>query len=190
MTAEDTIPGVDLTDDEYVIKQHLIRNKYRVYDDTGELVLRAKQKLFRMKEEFPFVNADGEDVFTVKASGIVDIAGDYALTPADSDEPVVVLQKNFTLLKHVWKVRDPTDDRILAHIESGSRLIELLRGFGPLGFIPHTYTIEDTEGTRLGSLEGRLSIKDTYDLEIGDVGDAPKEAIVAAVVAIDALEGN
>lgn len=190
MSAGGSIPGVDLTDDTYVVKQHLVRNKYRVFDDSDELILRAKQKLFRMKEEFPFVNADGEDVFTIKASNIIDIAGDYSLIPADSDEPVVVLQKNLTLLKHVWKVRDPEDDRILARIESGSRAIELLRGFGPLGFIPHSYTIEDATGTTLGSLEGRLAIKDTYDLEIGDVGDAPKEAIVAAVVAIDALEGN
>ncbi len=190
MTETDTIPGVDLTDDTYVIKQHLIRNKYRVFDNSDELVLRAKQKLFRMKEEFPFVNAEGEDVFTVKASSIVDIAGDYSLFPAGSDEPLVVLQKNLTMLKHVWKVRDPEDDRILARIESGSRMIEFLRGLGPLGFIPHSYTIEDAAGNSLGSLEGRLAIKDTYDLEITDVGDAPKEAIVASVVAIDALEGN
>jgi uncharacterized protein YxjI len=187
----DTIPGVDLTGDTYVVKQNLVRNKYRVFDGDDRLVLRAKQKLFKMKEEFPFVNADGEDVFTVKAGGILDIAGDYTLTPAGSDEPLAILDKNFTIFKHVWKVRDPHDERVLATIESGSVLLEAARNLvGILSIIPHSYTITGPDGEELGSLEGRLSLKDTYDLHIGDVGDAPKEAIVASAVAIDALEGN
>jgi len=50
--------------------------------------------------------------------------------------------------------------------------------------------VEDTDGNHLGSIEGRLSLHDVYDITIEDAGDAPKEALVASAIAIDALEGN
>ncbi|WP_435196827.1 LURP-one-related/scramblase family protein [Natronomonas sp. EA1] len=185
----DELPGVDLTGDDYVIKQKLFRNKYRIYDDSGALLLQTKQKLFRMKEEFPFLDGDGNPVFRVKAKSMFDFAGDYTLTTPDG-EVLAVLEKQFTFFKHVWRIRGP-DGELYATIESGSTFVEVLRNVsGIFGLIPHSYTIEAPDGTTLGSLKGRLSVRDTYDLHLGDVGDAPKEALVAAAVAIDALEGN
>ena len=64
------LDAVDLTDEEYVVEQNLVRNKYRAYDGDGNVVLRAKQKLFRMKEEFPFVDADGEPADAVTAAAL------------------------------------------------------------------------------------------------------------------------
>jgi len=37
--------------------------------------------MLKMKEEFP-VDADGNEVFTVKAGGIIDVAGNYVLSDA------------------------------------------------------------------------------------------------------------
>lgn len=187
----DVVAGVDLTGDDYVIRQSLVRNKYAVYDGDGELLLRTKQKLFKVKEEFPFLNADDEPVFEVKAQNVFDIAGDYTITAAGSDEPIAVLQKNFTFFKHVWKIRDPETESLLATVESRSTLVEVLRNFSTIfSLIPHKYSITGPDGRELGSLEGRFKIRDVYDLHVEDTGDAPKEAIVAAAVAIDALEGN
>lgn len=189
----DVIGGIDLTGDRYTVKQSLIRNKYEVLDDAGEVVLRGKQKLLKMKEEFPFDDPDGRTVFTVRAESIFDHAGDYTLEDADSGEAVAVLDKRFTLLKHVWKVRAP-DERLLATIESRGALVELVRNLPYVSvvttLIPHKYTIEDPDGERLGTISGRLSLRDTYDVELDDAGDAPKEALVAAAIAVDALEGN
>jgi uncharacterized protein YxjI len=186
---EDAVPGVALDADRYTVRQSLIRNKYAVYDPDGTLVLRAKQKLLKMKEEFPFVNADDEPVFRVKAQNVFDIAGDYTLT-AEDGEPIAVLEKQFTFFKHVWRVRGP-DDRLYATIESGSTVVEALRNFSALfGLIPHSYTITGPGGERIGSIEGRFSLRDVYDIEIHDTGDVPREAIVAACIAVDALEGN
>ena len=62
-TAElDTIEGIELTDDHYTVVQSLIRNKYRAEDSAGNVVLRGKQKMLKMKEEFPFVDSDGEEI--------------------------------------------------------------------------------------------------------------------------------
>jgi hypothetical protein len=85
------ISTVDLNDDRYVVKQPRIRNKYVVRDSAGDIVLRGKQKLFKMKEEFPFVTGDGDDAFTVKAGGILDVAGSYAMMDAGTGDEVIVL---------------------------------------------------------------------------------------------------
>jgi uncharacterized protein YxjI len=189
--ADDVIPGVALDADEYTVRQHLIRNKYKVFGPDGDLVLRAKQKLFRMKEEFPFTTPDGDEVFRVKAESFLDHAGDYTLTAEPSGNPVAVLEKQFTLFKHVWKVRHPDDERLLATIESRGAVVEFLRGISSLfNLVPHTYSVEGPNGERLGEISGRLSLRDTYDITIEDSGDAAKEALVVACIAIDALEGN
>ena len=186
---EDVVPGIALDADRYTVKQSLIRNKYAVYDPDGALVLRTRQKLLKMKEEFPFVNADDEPVFRVKAQNVFDIAGDYTLT-AEDGEPIAVLEKQFTFFKHVWRVRSP-DDRLYATIESDSTLVEALRSVSTLfDLIPHSYTITGPDGAHLGDIQARFSLRDVYDIEIADTGGAPREAIVAACIAVDALEGN
>jgi len=191
MAEQDVIRGVDLTDDEYHVAQSLIRNKFKVTDTDGTLVLRAKQKLFKMKEEFPFVDADGNEVFTVKAEGILDVAGDYTITEAGSGDPIAVLGKEFTLFKHEWTVKDPETNEVWAEIESRSALIQALRGLVSLfALLPHKYTIEAPDGRHIGSIDGKFSIRDRYDIHIDDPGDVPKEALVAAAIAVDALEGN
>lgn len=187
----DALAGIDLDAPTYTVQQKLFRNKYRVYDPDGDLVLRAKQKLLKMKEEFPFSDADGNVVFRVKAEGILDVAGDYAITDEETGDPVAVLDKKWTMFKHVWKIRSPGDERLLATIESGSAIVEFLRGISAIfNLIPHTYTVEGTNGESLGEIQGELSLRDTYEISIDDSGDVPREALVAACIAIDALEGN
>lgn len=194
MSTDDVIAGIDLTGNDYTVKQSLVRNKYNVYDEDETLVLKAKQKLFKLKEEFPFVDADDEPIFRIKAEGILDVAGDYTIVDEPSGEPIAVLEKNWTLLSHKWKVRSPRDERLLARIESRGAVVELIRNLPVVGlvtqFIPHAYTIESPDGAELGSISGRLSFRDVYDITIEDTGDAPKEALVAAAIAVDALEGN
>lgn len=192
-SGNDVIAGVDLTDDEYTVRQKLIRNKYRVYDRNDDLVLKAKQKLLKMREEFPFRDADDNEVFEIKAEGVFDFAGDYVITTAD-DEPLAVLDKNFTLLVHKWKIRDPESERLLARIESRGAVVELLRNIPYVSLvtqlIPHKYTIEDADGNQIGEIEGQISLHDEYEIRVGDTGGVPKEAVVAGAIAIDALEGN
>jgi uncharacterized protein YxjI len=188
------LENVDFSDDSYRIEQSLIRNKYTVYDADDQEILNAKQKLFKMKEEFPFTDTDGTPVFRIKADSILDAAGDYTIYDESTDEPLAVLEKKWTLLQHTWKIRDPDDERLLAKIESRGAVVEAIRNIPYLsivtGLIPHEYTIEDNDGEQLGTIEGQLSLRDKYDLQIEDSGDMPREALVASAIAIDALEGN
>lgn len=185
------ISTVDLDDDRYEVKQSAIRNKYVVRDSAGEIVLRGKQKMFKMKEEFPFVTGDGEDAFTVKAGGIMDVAGNYAITDAGTGEEVVVLDEDFSLFVENWTVRDPDTGEALATIRSKSKPLAALRHLiSVANLVPNKYEIFDADGDHVGDIEGQFSLRDTYAVTIDDASSVPKEAVIASACILDALENE
>jgi len=182
---------VNLNDDRYEVKQSAIRNKYAVRDSAGNVVLRGKQKMFKMKEEFPFVTGDGEDAFTVKAGGIMDVAGNYAITDAGTGEEVVVLDEDFSLFVENWTIRDPDTGEALATIQSKSKPLSALRHLVSVAnLIPNKYEIFDASGNHVGDIEGKLSLRDAYTVSIDDASDVPKEAVIASACILDALENE
>jgi uncharacterized protein YxjI len=184
---------LDLSDDHYTVEQNLVRNKYEAVDSSGNTVLRGKQKTFKLKEEFPFVDENGEEAFTVKAQQIRDYEGQYVITDARRGEDVVVLDHEYSLLEQItgatWTIRDADTDAELAEITS-RRFVGLFRT-GLLGnLIPHRYEITDADGGHVGTIAGELSMKDRYEIEIEDASSVPREPVVAAAMVIDAIEGN
>jgi len=191
MAEKDLLKRIDFSDDKYTVKQSFIRNKYAVYDSSGEKVIGAKQKLFKMKEEFPFTDSEGNVVFRIKAERRLDIAGDYGVIDEETGETVVILTKEFSILKHVWRIKDPETDALIATIESRGKIVGLLRTLSDIAdFLPHKYVIYNADGDEIGKIKGKFSIRDIYNVELGELGNVPKEAIVAASVTIDALEAN
>ncbi|MFB6095628.1 MAG: LURP-one-related/scramblase family protein [Halodesulfurarchaeum sp.] len=188
------ISTLALEDDRYHVVQSVFRNAYRATDEDGDVVIRGKQKLFRMREEFPFVGANGEPAFTVKAGGILDVAGTYALIDEGTGEPVVSLERKWTLFVDRWKIRDPRDESLLAEITSKSKLVALLRHAPFVGglfqLFPHRYEITDVDGDHVGSIDGQFSLRDRYTVTIDDATDVPREAVIASAMVIDAIEGN
>jgi uncharacterized protein YxjI len=183
--------AIDLNGSQYTVEQSLVRNKYAAYDESGALVLRAKQKLFKLKEEFPFVDADGNEVFTVKAGGILDVAGTYAIVDAETGERVAILDNDYSLFRDTWTIRDGQTEAALAKITSRGALVTLARNLLPFGeLIPHKYEITDVNGAHIGHIDGQLSLRDKYDIVINDAGSVPTDAVVAAAMVIDAIQGN
>lgn len=190
MSTRDVIGGLDLTSDRYVIKQSYIRSKYRVEDDSGTTVLKGRKKRFKIKEEFPFKDPEGNVVFRIKAQNLFDVAGNYTLLDETSGEAFAVVEKEFTLFKHVYRIRSP-GGTLWATIESESALVMALKGsIGFFSLLPHSYSISGPDGLDIGTIEEKLTLRDVYEVEIGDTGEAPREAILAAAIAIDALEEN
>jgi uncharacterized protein YxjI len=185
-----SIDGIDLTEDSYLVEQSLIRSKYAAYDDDGNKVLGTKQKMFKAKEEFPFTDPDGNEVFTVKAGSIMDVAGNYMMTDASGNE-IVVLDNDFSIMQDTWRVRDPDSDDLLAEINSQGAIFKVIRTVVPYGqFLPHKYEITDADDNHVGNIDGQFSLKDKYDITIDDASNVPKEAIIAAAMVIDAIQGN
>jgi len=185
------ISTVDLDDDRYEVKQSMIRNKYVVRDSAGDVVLRGKQKMFKMKEEFPFVTGDDEDAFSVKAGSIMDIAGNYTITDSGTGEEVVVLDEDYSLFVENWTIRDPDTGEALATIKSKNKLLSALRHlFSAANLVPNKYEIFDADGGHVGDIEGKFSMRDAYTVTIDDASDVPKEAVIAAACILDALENK
>ena len=185
------ISGIELTDDSYTVVQSLVRNKYRAVDADGDVVLRGKQKMLKLKEEFPFVDDDGTEVFSVKATGMLDVAGNYALTDALTGEDLVILDNDYSILQDTWTVRDADTEAALAKIDSRGAATTIARNVLPFGhWIPHRYEITDANGAHVGTIAGKFSLADTYEITIDDASDVPKEAVVAAAMVIDAIQGN
>ena len=160
-------------------------------------MLKARAKMFKLKEDIRFKTLGGEEVFEVKAEQITDIAGDYTLF--EDNEPFLTLEKNFSIATHHWKIKsvDGTE-RLLAKIESKNPAVAWLRvigGYVPFfpnifALIPHEYIIETGDEQKIGSIEGKFSIRDTYIIDIEESNSVPHDAIVASSIAIDMLEGN
>ena len=167
-SAEYDISGIELTDSQYTVIQNLVRNKYQALDAAGNTVLKGKQKLFKLKEEFPFTDGNGTDVFTVKASGIIDVAGDYVLADAQTGEELVILDNDFSVFHDNWTIRDSEIRAALAEITSRGALTTVARNLLPFGeLIPHK-----------------------YEITIDDANSVPREPVVAAAMVIDAIQGN
>jgi uncharacterized protein YxjI len=187
----DLLKRIDFSDDNYTVKQSFIRNKYAVYDSSGEKVIGAKQKLFKMKEEFPFTDAEGNIIFRIKAKRRLDIAGDYGIIDEETGETVAILTKEFSFFKHIWRIKDPETEALWATIESRGKMVGLIRTLSDIAdFLPHKYTIYNSDRDEIGKIKGQWSLRDTYNVELGELGKVPREAVVAAACTIDALEAN
>ena len=186
------VSALDLDDDQYTVEQSLIRNKYAAYDSDGDLVVRGKQKLFKMKEEFPFVDADGEDVFRVEAGQILDVAGNYAVIDGETGDRVAILDNDFSIFQDVWTVRHGETEAVVGRITSRGAAVTLARNLIPIvgPLIPHKYEITDADGGHVGRIDGQLSLRDRYDIEIDDASSVPTDAIITAAMVIDAIQGN
>jgi uncharacterized protein YxjI len=191
-TETGSIRGVDLSDDEYTVVQSPIRNKYRAEDPDGNVVVRGKQKMLKLKEEFPFVDADGNEVFTIKASSMSDVASNYVLKDAQTGEDVVILDNEFDSFQDTWKIRNARTEAKIAEINSRGAAVTFARQLLPFGgmIFPYEYEITDLDGDHVGDISGQLSLRDTYDISIDDPSDIPKEAVVAAAMVIDAIQEN
>jgi uncharacterized protein YxjI len=191
MTGSYEISGLELHDNTYEVQQALVRNKYKAMDARGNVVLRGKQKMFKMKEQFPFVGPDGQEVFEVNAGGIIDVAGNYVLTDSQTGQDLVILDNDYSALQDTWKIRDASDERKLAEINSRGAAVTLARNIIPFGgWIPHKYEITDAQGNHVGNIDGQLSLKDQYQITIDDASTVPKEPVIAAAMVIDSIQGN
>lgn len=185
------IEGIELTDDSYTVEQSLIGNKYKAMDRAGNVVLRGKQQMFKLKEKFPFVDDAGNEVFEVNAGGIVDVAGDYTLTDSRTGEDILILDNDYSILQDTWTIRDAGTEAKIAEINSQGAAVTIARNVVPFGgWIPRKYEITDDSGNHVGTIDGQFSLKDRYEITIDDASSVSREAVIAAGMVIDAIQGN
>lgn len=173
--------GVDLQAGQYTIKKSAARNKYKVVSPNGAEVLRTKQKLLKMKEEFPITNADGQAVAQVKAGGILDIAGDYTLVDNVRGVELFVFDKNLTLTLPKWEIKDAQTGELVVSIKPRSGLRR---------FILPTYDVVAPNGDKLGAIEKEFTFfRSAYTVDVSGLrNNGLREAVIIAAMVVDALD--
>jgi len=185
---------LDCSGDEYVVVQPPIGNGHRVEDATGSVVLQGKQERLVMGEKTTFADGDGQPALTVRAGPVLDLAGDYALVDATTDEPIVMLDPHFSMLTQQWVLRDPESEDVVAEIENWSKATSFLRHLPFVGLafrvLPNGHEITDADGLHVGTIEREFGVGTRYHVRIDDGRAVSHEAVVAATMVIHALGGT
>lgn len=191
------LSAVDLSGSQYTVEQtdrdKNFRPEYEARDVTGNTIFRTTYQMYEEKDEFPFIDADGNEICRVKAIDTWNIAGEYLLIDGQTDEELIIFDNDFSLLQDTWRLRDANDRSLLAEINSRGGLITLARKLLPFGQgIAHKYEITDSEGNPVGSIEGEFALFDfdQYEITLSDTSSVPTEAIVAGAIVIDAIQGD
>ncbi|MFC7115035.1 hypothetical protein ACFQH2_08820 [Natronoarchaeum sp. GCM10025703] len=189
------LTAIDLSGSQYIVEQtgrdKNLRPEYEARNVAGDTVFSGLYKMYQEEDEFPFVDTDGNEMFTVKASGTWDIAGDYVLTDSHTGDDLVILDNDFSLVQDTWRIRDADDQSLLAEIDSRGVLVTAGRKVLPFGqWIGHKYEITDAEGETIGSIESDFAMFDQYEITITDASSVPIEPIVLGTVVIDAIQAN
>ncbi|MFC6835323.1 hypothetical protein [Halomarina ordinaria] len=195
MTRDYELAAVDLAGSQFTVEQtgrdENFRPEYEARDVTGDTVFRGTYNMYQNPGEFSFVDADGDEVVAVTASGALDIAGDYLLTDSQTGEDLVILENDLSPSRDTWRIRDADDRSVLAEINSRGALVTLGRKVLPFGqWIAHEYTITDTEGERVGSIESEFAMFDEYAVTLSDTSAVPTDPIVVGTAVIDAVQGT
>jgi uncharacterized protein YxjI len=189
------VAALNLSGSQYTVEQtgtdENFRPEYEARDVTGDTIFRCIHNMYEGNDTFPFVDADGTELFTVEASGSWDIAGDYQLTDSETGEALVILDNDFSLFQDTWRIRDAKDGSLLAEINSRGTLFTVGRKILPVGqWIGHHFGITDAEGDPVGTIESDFGVLDQYEITISNSSSVPIDPIVAGTAVIDAIQEN
>lgn len=187
--------ALDLSGSQYTVEQtgrdENFRPEYEARDVTGDTVFRGTYDMYQSGDDFPFVDDDGTELFTVTASGSLDVAGEYTVTDSHTGSEVFVLDNDLSLVRDTWRIRDADDGSLLAEVTSRGTLVTVGRKLLPFGgWIAHEFEITDGEGDPIGSIEGEFAMFDQYEVSITDASSVPAEPLVIGAMVIDAVQAN
>ncbi|MFH5797511.1 hypothetical protein [Haladaptatus sp. CMAA 1911] len=188
MTGRGDIGGWSFGETECTVRKHLLREEFRITDADGETLLTTERKVSEGRATFPFRDADENLAFRVNSGQTFDIAGEYALVEAGTDETKLVLSQELDFRRHHWTIDRP-DGRTLAELSSrrsiSGALNTVVDVFSPF---PRTFTVTAPNGEHIGTISGRLSPRTVYDVHIERPGAIPRTTLTAGVIAVAVLE--
>lgn len=158
--------------------------KLHIFNDSGELLLFAEMKAFRLKEDITLYSDEtmSRELLRIKARKILDISSTYDVYDVETGETVGSLRRKGlkSLFKDEWAIQD-THDNEIGSIKEDNAFLALLRR--AIAIIPLKYVLEiggqvipafrhnfnpfvtkitaDFSGDRQGKLDRRLGMAAT-----------------------------
>lgn len=169
----------------------LLGGEFRLYSTDEQLLFFVKQKAFKLKEELVVYGDEAKTrpMLRINARNILDVSATYDVTDANTGERVGALRRQGlkSMLRDEWTVLGP-DEQPIATLQEDSMLMALLRRFLLKNWLPQTFGITATDGSRVGELRQRFNpFRLTYDVNISRMDS---RLGVAATILILAIEGR
>jgi uncharacterized protein YxjI len=133
----------------YLVRRKVLKlfgGAFHVYDPTGQVVLFANMKAFKLKEDIRLY--EGEDMQTelllIAARRVLDISSEYDVTDSQTGQKVGVLKRKGlkSMVRDEWILMDSMDQTI-GTIREDSTAMALIRRFIPFAnLIPQQYNGE------------------------------------------------
>lgn len=119
---------------------------------------------------------------------ILDLKASYQVVDQRTDEAVgAIRRESYGFFRQEWGLVGPDGERLATVTEDG--LAKALFRRHVTGLLPVAFEVRDPDNDDVrATVDGSLSIRDRYTIEIHDDLD-PRLTVVASVV-VDAIEGN
>lgn len=184
----------------YLVRRKLLKligASFYVDDPSGNVIMYANQKGFKLKEDIRLYT--GEDMQTellrISARNWLDINATYDVIDATNDAKVGALKrKGFkSMLQDEWEILD-AQDRVLGTIKEESLVVALVRRFIEISalFLPQKYDIQ-VGGRDVGGFQQNknpLVIKLACDFAEDKNGVLDRRLGLAAAILLCAIEGK
>lgn len=188
MTGRRDIGGWSFEPKECVVRKHLLREEFRVTDANGETVLTTERKVAEGKATFPFRDSDGNAVFRVDSGQTYDIAGEYTLVEAGTDDTKLVLSKEFSFRRHDWTIERPNGEKLAELVSRRGVAGALNTVVSVLSPFPRSFSVTAPSGEHVGTISGRFDPRIIHDVTVERPGAVPRTTLTAGAVAVAVLE--
>lgn len=133
----------------YLIRRKVLKlfgGAFEVYDATGQVVLFANMKAFKLKEDIRLYEGENmqTELLLIAARRVLDISSEYDVTDSQTGQKVGVLKRKGlkSMVRDEWILMDPMDQPI-GSIREDSTAMALIRRIVPFAnLIPQHYNGE------------------------------------------------
>lgn len=164
---------------------------FEVFDADGNVVLYAKQKAFKLKEEMKFYTSSDmkDEVLSIKARNIFDISATYDIKDSSSDGVIGAVRRKgiHSILRDEWTVLDNKDNEVGTMVEDSMGLA-LIRRF-VMNLIPQNYDYFIGE-EKVADLKQQFN-PFVYKLDVDILSEGvDKRMVLASAVLLSLVEGR
>ena len=132
----------ELNGDRFVLKRKLLKifgSGFVIEDTSGRVVLEAKQKAFRLREDIRLRDASGQEVLGIFARSILDFSAAYDVVDLQTGAKLGALRRKglHSLIRDTWQVMD-AQDQAIGQIVEDSLALGLVRRFAS-NLVPQSF---------------------------------------------------
>jgi uncharacterized protein YxjI len=181
----------------YVIRRKVLKlvgGAFHVYDAQGQVLFYSELKAFKLKEDIRLYSGEDkrQELLTIKARQIIDIAATYDVVDAATGQKVGALKRRGlkSVLRDEWDILD-AGDRVIGKIQEESMFVALLRRFLS-NLIPQHFKAE-MNGVQVASYDQNFNpfvLRLTVDLSRDPGKKFDRRLALGAGILLCAIEGR